>query len=76
MKISRRHVLRGLGGAAISLPILEGLRPRDAEAADDVPSFAVFFRQASRKRQLADLETYNARLTTIGQIADNPDKTS
>lgn len=46
MKISRRNVLRGLGGATLALPLLEGLQARKAAAADLVPAFAVFFRQA------------------------------
>ena len=44
-KLSRRHVLRGLGGAVIGLPFLEGLNLRDAKA-QDVEPFAIFFRQA------------------------------
>ncbi len=48
MKMLRRHVLRGLGGAAVTLPFLEGLAPRRAVAAGEaVPPFAIFFRQAN-----------------------------
>jgi glycerol-3-phosphate dehydrogenase len=57
-----------------------GLSPDLGRAcANDIAAVAARLQHWSdgeRKRQLADLETYNARLTTIGQIADNPDKTS
>lgn len=47
-KLSRRTVLRGLGGAALALPFLESLRsPRTAAAAPGDNSFAIFFRQAN-----------------------------
>lgn len=48
MKLSRRHVLRGLGGAVLGLPWLEGLAPKPARAqeAGGAP-FAIFFRQAN-----------------------------
>lgn len=47
MKVSRRWVLRGLGGVALALPVLESLRPRRAIAAGEVTEpFAIFFRQA------------------------------
>ena len=47
MSVSRRYVLRGLGGAALSLPLLEGLLPRQARARAEPATFAVFFRQAN-----------------------------
>ncbi len=48
MKISRRFVLRGLGGATLALPMLESLAPRGASAGGDVtPPYAIFFRQAN-----------------------------
>ncbi len=44
----RRTVLRGAGGVAVALPILEGLVPRKARAGGVVlPPFAIFFRQAN-----------------------------
>jgi uncharacterized protein DUF1552 len=48
MIITRRHVLRGLGGALLGLPFLESLRgtPSFAQNAS-VPPFAIFFRQAN-----------------------------
>lgn len=47
-KLRRRTVLRGLGGAAVTLPLLEGLAPRQAKAAgDSTPPFVIFFRQAN-----------------------------
>ncbi len=48
MKISRRFVLRGLGGATVALPMLEALAPRGAKAnGDATDSYAIFFRQAN-----------------------------
>ncbi len=48
MKISRRFVLRGLGGAGLALPLLESLAPRGAKAGGAVtPPYAIFFRQAN-----------------------------
>jgi hypothetical protein len=51
MKVTRRFVLRGMGGVALSLPLLEGFGPaRSAARAQDASSgtsFAVFFRQAN-----------------------------
>lgn len=48
MKLSRRHVLRGLGGAVLGLPWLEGLAPKPARAQTaGGQSFAIFFRQAN-----------------------------
>ena len=51
MKLSRRRVLRGLGGAFLGLPWLEGLDgPRVAwaeSATAPTPPFAIFFRQAN-----------------------------
>lgn len=46
-RVSRRVVLQGLGGVTLALPILDGLKPRRAEAqAETTLPFAVFFRQA------------------------------
>ena len=47
MKVSRRMVLKGAGGVAVTLPFLEGLAPKAARAADIETPFAVFFRQAN-----------------------------
>jgi hypothetical protein len=48
-KLSRRMVLRGLGGVALSLPLLESFGRSQARAQDAAPdtSFAIFFRQAN-----------------------------
>jgi len=48
-RLSRRHLLLGAGGAAVTLPLpfLEGLVPRSAQAAAGDDTFAVFFRQAN-----------------------------
>lgn len=46
-RISRRIVLRGIGGVVLALPILESFRPRRLHAAEPVvPPYAIFFRQA------------------------------
>lgn len=48
MKMNRRLVLQGIGGALLGLPWLEGVRPRSAWAqAASAPPFAIFFRQAN-----------------------------
>lgn len=48
MTISRRQVLRGVGGALLALPWLESLRGTPARAQSaSVPPFAIFFRQAN-----------------------------
>jgi len=48
MKLNRRIFLKGVGGAALGLPALEGLAPRSAwaQSRSEVPPFAIFFRQA------------------------------
>ncbi len=48
MKMHRRHVLKGIGGATVALPLLEAFSPRKAQAGGSlVPSYAIFFRQAN-----------------------------
>jgi hypothetical protein len=48
MKMSRRIVLGGIGGALLGLPWLESLRGRQAWAQSAAaPPFAIFFRQAN-----------------------------
>ena len=48
-KLTRRMVLRGIGGATLALPLLESFAPRRAlaQAAPTDTSFALFFRQAN-----------------------------
>jgi len=42
--LSRRHLLRGIGGVALALPFLDAMRPRVAKAASGTPKrFVVFF---------------------------------
>jgi hypothetical protein len=41
--LSRRTILRGAGGAAIGLPMLEAMRPRAARAATGIKRFIVMF---------------------------------
>lgn len=46
-KLSRRLILKGIGGACLGLPLLESFAPRNALAAPNTGlPFAVFFRQA------------------------------
>jgi hypothetical protein len=48
MKMTRRIVLGGIGGALLGLPCLEGLRGRRVWAQSAAPApFAIFFRQAN-----------------------------
>src|SRR5262245_4594373 len=48
MKMTRRLVVGGIGGALLGLPWLEGLRGRRAWAQSAAaPPFAIFFRQAN-----------------------------
>lgn len=44
--MNRRHFLRGVSGALMALPFLEGLLPRSARAATVAP-FAIFVRQGN-----------------------------
>lgn len=57
MKLSRRIVLKGIGGAVLGLPFLESLGgPSTAQAQALPPSgtFAIFFRQANGVQQAAN----------------------
>lgn len=46
-KLSRRLILKGIGGACLGLPLLESFAPRSAAAAPNTGQpFAIFFRQA------------------------------
>lgn len=47
MKVTRRIVLQGLGGAVLGLPFLESLGRREARAQAAGETFAIFFRQAN-----------------------------
>ena len=48
MKVSRRHVLRGLGGIALTLPLLESFERGRARAQSILDQrFAIFLRQAN-----------------------------
>lgn len=48
-RVSRRLVLRGVGGFTLALPLLESVGPRRARAAgeDEADPFAIFLRQAN-----------------------------
>ncbi len=48
MSVTRRHFLKGVGGAVLGLPALESLGGKYAFAQNEtVPPFAIFFRQAN-----------------------------
>jgi len=47
VKVTRRIVLKGIGGAILGLPLLESLGRREARAQSAGESFAIFFRQAN-----------------------------
>jgi hypothetical protein len=64
MKISRRIVLKGVGGAVLALPFLEGLAPRGARAGMESNKFAIFFRQANGVAQAQGND----------EIGDEPDR--
>lgn len=66
MKSTRRLFLRGAGGAVLGLPLLEGLgRKAFAQSAsEEVPPFAIFFRQANGV----------AQRQSNGQIGDEPER--
>ncbi len=54
--MNRRHFLRGLSGAVIALPFLEGLAPREARASNAAPPFALLVRQGNGVQQAAGAE--------------------
>ena len=59
MKVSRRHVLRGLGGIALTLPLLESFERKHAQAQSLADQrFAIFLRQANgvASEQLSPLD--------------------
>jgi hypothetical protein len=64
MKISRRIVLRGIGGTVLALPFLEGLAPRGAKAGLETPPYAFFMRQANGVAQAAN----------TGEIGEEPER--
>jgi hypothetical protein len=49
--MKRRTFLRGIGGAVVGLPFLEGLSPRRAAAVQPSSKFAVFVRQGNGVQQ-------------------------
>jgi hypothetical protein len=68
-RLSRRRVLRGLGGVALALPFLEGLVPRAARA-QSAPNdaFAIFFRQANGVAQQSGSEPERFFPRTLGAL--------
>jgi hypothetical protein len=51
MATTRRKFLVGAGGAVMALPFLEGLAPKGAKAANNVPPFAIFHRKGNGVQQ-------------------------
>jgi hypothetical protein len=61
VSINRRFFLRGLGGVLVGLPLLEGLRPRNADAAPQPPHrFAIFMREGNgvAQKQGSEVERF------------------
>jgi len=73
MKIRRRMVLAGTGGAVLALPFLESFLPRRVSAQDEsVPPFAIFFRQANGVQTEQDNEPERFWPKNLGALtADN-----
>jgi len=68
MKITRRMVLKGLGGVALGLPVLESLLPKNAHAAPGDHRFVIFFRQANGVAQGTNGETDRFWPRTLGAL--------
>jgi len=82
-RLNRRLVLKGLGGAALTLPLLEAFQPRAAHAQSVDDSFAIFFRQANGcaqqngdeperffPRTLGTLDAANVADRATGELGD------
>lgn len=55
--ITRRNILRGVGGAFIALPFLETFAPKRAQAAEgNVPKYGIFLRQGNGVQQATEDE--------------------
>lgn len=68
-RLSRRRVLRGLGGVALALPFLEGFVPRAARAQRvSTEPFAVFLRQANGVAQQNGSEPERFFPRTLGAL--------
>jgi hypothetical protein len=83
VSINRRLFLSGLGGVLVGLPLLEGLRPKSAEAAPPPDfRFAIFMRQGNGVAQKQGTEperfwpTNLGALTTASMMADTDRSTS
>jgi hypothetical protein len=73
MRISRRLVLGGMGGALLGLPWLEGVGRRSAWAQDAVaPPFAIFFRQANGVAAAQDTNEIGAEPERFWPTAPGP----
>jgi hypothetical protein len=73
MRISRRLVLGGMGGALLGLPWLEGLERRRAWAQETVaPPFAIFLRQANGVAAAQDTNEIGAEPERFWPTAPGP----
>ena len=69
VSINRRFFLRGLGGVLVGLPLLEGLRPRHADAAPQTPfRFAIFMREGNGVAQKQGSEVERFWPTNLGAL--------
>ncbi len=71
MKISRRIVLKGLGGATLGLPLLESFAHSGPAFAQTVPAastFAIFFRQANGVARASGTDPERFWPTTKGAL--------
>lgn len=72
MKLSRRWVLRGLGGVSLALPLLPSLMPRTARGQTvERPRFAVFMRQANGVAQKDGSEVDRFWPRSTGTLTSN-----
>lgn len=69
VSINRRLFLSGLGGVLVGLPLLEGLRPKGAEAAPPPDfRFAIFMRQGNGVAQKQGTEPERFWPTNLGAL--------
>jgi hypothetical protein len=70
--LSRRHLLRGLGGATLALPFIEALQPNDAVAENGgYTPFAIFARQANGVAQEVDTEPERYFPMSLGALTES-----
>lgn len=75
MAFSRRKFLLGLGGAVVGLPFFEGLAPKVARAAADVPPYALFYRRGNGVQQaIFDRNSYPSSMFWTQQQPQEPER--